>query len=204
MALKCPDCDITLKNKLWRNNKVWQCPHCQGKVVNMGIVKKNTNEEQFRQILQNPDSKTSSRPCPSCRKKMEGSPLTELGFQLDICRQCYLMFFDYAELQALTKNKSSHTGKNQTELDKKPTQIWNGEDLLRVYNIQNDPWNTETDFVLSGVGFLIGGMGIMEEMNYGGDIISRFITMIALGASIFFMSRYQRRRKKFYGDGDDS
>ena len=111
--LRCPICGVELQERRLDHGAAWVCPDCRGLSLNLGVLRRQIPDGRIREIWSAGMSAPtgSSRRCPSCRALLRvlalpGSPALEL----DLCKTCQLLWFDFSELLELGGQRENSLG----------------------------------------------------------------------------------------------
>jgi len=101
----CPACSSELSRSTAPQGIVWVCPACNGRAVNVAILRRLVDRPHFNRIWQTTweGAVHTDRKCPSCQKPMVEVPLTPPPdpLVLDACKSCEFIWFDAAELEKI-------------------------------------------------------------------------------------------------------
>jgi len=87
------------------------CPKCQGKMIGIGVLRqllpKPVVNTLWQAAISSPTS--GSARCPGCTMSMQTftTPVKGVTSTLDVCKRCYLIWFDDQELEALPKREKT-------------------------------------------------------------------------------------------------
>src|SRR5574341_1189045 len=99
--LTCPKCTHTLNHSKNETGSFWRCPICEGRAVNVFLLRQ-TIIKDYIDLLWLKARKKEGKPgrsCPACFSSMnEVSKSSDAKApNLDICRNCKLVWFDPKE-----------------------------------------------------------------------------------------------------------
>lgn len=79
----------------------WSCPSCGGRAVGIGLLRKTIVKDPIDQVWHSARNGNGvpGRPCPSCLKRMVEVAASPNGLRLDVCRTCYVVWFDPKEYE---------------------------------------------------------------------------------------------------------
>ena len=101
----CPACSSALKRVTAPAGIVWICPNCKGRAVNVSLLRRLVERQQFNRLWQTAwDAAVhTDRKCPSCQKPMVEVPLRPPPdpLVLDACKPCQFIWFDASELEKI-------------------------------------------------------------------------------------------------------
>jgi len=101
----CPVCGAALNRTSAAGGLVWICPTCNGRAVNLAVLRRAVNQQQFNRLWQTAweGALHTDRKCPSCEKPMVEVPLMPPPdpLVLDACRACQFVWFDASELEKI-------------------------------------------------------------------------------------------------------
>ncbi len=101
----CPACHAVLNRAIAADGILWMCPACNGRAVNVALLRRRINREHFNRIWQTiweGDVRTD-RKCPACEKPMIEVPVRPPPdpLVLDACKACQFVWFDASELEKI-------------------------------------------------------------------------------------------------------
>ena len=101
--LACPVCGSSLSQAKGPRGIVWVCPSCQGRAVNVSLLRHLIDRQHFNRLWQTAweGEVRTDRKCPGCQKPMVEVPLRPPPdpLVLDACRPCQFVWFDASELE---------------------------------------------------------------------------------------------------------
>ena len=106
MNLVCPSCGEKLVAQKLGKGMAWGCTGCEGKAVNLTILKNISNPEAISDFWMavKHSSQTDDRKCPACKKSMRVYTAAELGgIEVDVCVVCQFLWFDKSELEQVPR-----------------------------------------------------------------------------------------------------
>lgn len=113
--ISCPHCKVRLERVEEKNGVQWRCASCEGRAVNLPVVRRLLKPDYVNQLWRAARDRTEAPGlgCPLCRNDMrvvqhlaadEASSL-----DVDVCVTCHTVWFDPHELDTLR----SHVGRKQ-------------------------------------------------------------------------------------------
>jgi len=109
LLLTCPICQTSLRPIAIGQAVIWQCVSCQGAMANLAVLRQYLGKDVVRSFWRKAmaESATRDKKCPSCRQPLRAFAVqqNQRPIILDICRHCYLIWFDKGELDAFPKTK---------------------------------------------------------------------------------------------------
>jgi Zn-finger nucleic acid-binding protein len=101
----CPNCKADLNKTMGQKGIVWICPQCNGRAVNLSVLRQLVDRGHFNRVWQTAweASVRSERSCPSCQKAMIEVPVNPPPdpLVLDVCKSCQFVWFDPSELEKM-------------------------------------------------------------------------------------------------------
>lgn len=106
-ASQCPHCAITLEMKKTEGGVVYGCKSCGGFSIGLGILRRKMDEEVISNIWRKAVGGKDGAKCPTCPRPMK---LVEVALktgtvEVDICSNCYHVWFDQSELEKLPRKE---------------------------------------------------------------------------------------------------
>lgn len=133
----CPNCATPLSRAQNQLGVYWYCPGCTGRAVSLAVVRKAVAPEFVTRIWRAACANVGKpgRACPSCSFAMleVAAPDTQLNFKLDVCKRCYLFWFDPHELESVPPNPEPPMADDKTNGDNLPQAA---REALALYEVQ--------------------------------------------------------------------
>lgn len=156
LSSKCPHCAKELALTKIEGGVVYLCPQCGGLLVGLGLLKRKMDPKLVQSVWMKAQSqgRAGNCVCPTCPHPMKviEVPIGNSQFDVDVCSNCYHIWFDKAELEKLPANPRSG------EAESAPRQPYSGIPLditPRSYGSDFDFDTDEVDLALDLLGAFI-------------------------------------------------
>ncbi len=128
--MRCPHCRQPLVRTDRPPYLVWTCCLCGGCAATLAVLRKGIRHDALQRAWQRTigHGRTALLLCPDCAQLMNRVP-TE-GPEIDLCRQCQLVWFDAGELEAMPQRSAEEIAAAQK------TERWARE--LREFQRRRD------------------------------------------------------------------
>ena len=105
-VMKCPHCNLELKQESCKQRIVFRCPGCGGRMVTMSGLRHLSGDGSAMNRLWRAavnDGARAGSPCVNCQRPTSRVPLPleQTTLELDVCRRCQMVWFDPAELEQI-------------------------------------------------------------------------------------------------------
>lgn len=100
----CPQCHEPLEARRKPEGVFYHCESCAGRAVGIGVLRKSVPHTAVSSLWRRADeAPEGARMCPACRLAMRvlTAPVEAGELELDVCRRCYLVWFDAGERDQL-------------------------------------------------------------------------------------------------------
>lgn len=106
---RCPGCAIELERKTNTNGVFWACPHCAGRAMGVGLLRRTIDERLVTAIWAQTYRATDAkgRPCAVCSKdtvQVEVEAQAQ-SVPLEVCKRCEFVWFDRGEFELMPPPK---------------------------------------------------------------------------------------------------
>lgn len=112
--LLCPTCQMNLIRRTSKLGFFWVCRTCRGRAIAVEVLRKVIPRKVLNSLWQTARSQQNSgdRQCPGCSRPMTEVALVagSLSEQVDVCTQCYFVWFDRGEFENLPKEANQSIG----------------------------------------------------------------------------------------------
>ncbi|MDC0358728.1 rhomboid family intramembrane serine protease, partial [Oligoflexia bacterium] len=110
----CPNCQIPLRAIKSGHGVYWSCPTCRGRAVGLGVLRKSAASDVYKEFwtLAYQGNGNNRIACPSCKNSMIEVTSTVAGQELllDVCKLCYIFWFDTDEYERSQPSGAGATG----------------------------------------------------------------------------------------------
>src|SRR5436190_18006746 len=113
----CPACSSELNRTAAPQGIVWVCPACNGRALNVSLLRRLVDRPHFNRIWQTAweGAVHTDRKCPCCQKPMVEVPVNppQDSLVLDACKSCEFVWFDASELEKIPAPPRQPTAEEQ-------------------------------------------------------------------------------------------
>lgn len=140
--MKCPDCQVEMKEIDYRGITIHECPDCQGRWFDRGELTKakDRTDEDLRWFDFDPFKKeagkfevpSEGRRCPRCGAKTESLTYRDSGVAIDKCSRCRGVWLHHGEFEKIVEYL-------ENKILNEPASEYARDTVKQLIEIFNDP-----------------------------------------------------------------
>lgn len=132
VCVKCPDCQVPLRQTDYRGVQIDECPRCLGRWFDRDELRqaKDHSDQDLRWLDFDPfarDAKASQsphrdRPCPRCSAAMGVIVYETSRVQIDKCSSCHGVWLDHGEFEKIVRHLEHEVSSESAAQYRKDTE----------------------------------------------------------------------------------
>lgn len=137
----CPISGCRLIKARIKGGLFWYSPETDGRLMTLATVKHYLGEHASQEIwMRAANAKPSLYKCPGCRQEMKEvlEPEWVGQFHLDVCRACWLIWFDHNEHPEIPKGSAIDSHVEEIKKNAAKVEVGYTADLLKEKSAQPD------------------------------------------------------------------
>lgn len=176
--MRCPRCKTPLVKEVGDGGVVYACPTCRGRSVGMAVLRRRFEKDAVNDLWRRARGapRRGEAACPAC-----GLPMTEVGVHrgaretiVDACSFCFLLWFDFDELEMLPEKPPPPAPWKPSPLAAEAQVRMESAAEKDAIVEEIDPWSMDG---------LRGWLGLPQKLNAPERSVIPWVTY-ALGATV--------------------